>query len=138
MMVHQEDDFGCGVACVANRLQISYGQALRLFDNPAAARDKGYACKYIVRALRNAGVEAKLKHISVHKKRPTFEPDDIVFLAKSERYPFQHYLIRTDQGWIDPWINMHTDKNVINARAGIRKILPGRPYYYITSRKALE
>jgi hypothetical protein len=32
--VRQEDGFGCGVACVANLLGVSYQQALQLFYNP--------------------------------------------------------------------------------------------------------
>lgn len=61
--VAQKDEMGCGVACVANRLEISYDKALELFDNPEDARTVGYKCKYVVAALQKAGINARLRHI---------------------------------------------------------------------------
>lgn len=130
--VRQEDDFGCGVACVANRLNVSYQEALELFDDPMAAKNVGYACKFIVHALRKAGINARLRHVSGKKPKPDYMIGDIVFLVRSKRYPFQHYLMKCSEGWIDPWVNMNRDKDIANARVGVRKRLPGRPYYRIT------
>ncbi|PLS80689.1 hypothetical protein CYG49_04475 [Candidatus Saccharibacteria bacterium] len=129
--IRQEDEMGCGVACVANLLGTSYNEALQLFEFPENAKTKGFACKYIILALKRAGTEAKLRHISARKPRPKFLPGTIVFLVKSERYPSQHYVLKAQEGWIDPWVNLVTNKDITQAEAGIRKRLPGKPYYAI-------
>lgn len=128
---------GCGVACVANRLQISYKEALKMFERPEYAKTVGYKCKYIVEALRNAGQDVRLKHIKerdreyIRKGEVSVPIGTIVFLERSGLYPLQHYLLKTPDGWIDPWINMHDNPDVKNIKAGVRKHLPGRPYYAI-------
>lgn len=135
--VAQEDVMGCGVACVANRLGISYPQALQLFDRPGDAKTIGYKCKYIVEALRRGGVEARLHHIKPPVRHAIISgshPDIrgvIVLLVRSELYPYQHYLLKMPEGWIDPWINMHDDPDIRQARVGVRHVLPGEPYYAI-------
>jgi hypothetical protein len=135
--IAQIDEMGCGVACVANKLGISYEQATELFLYPGHAKTIGYKCKYIVDALRNAGQDVRLRHIKDHdrnsiaKGKIPIPTGGIVFLERSKLYPFQHYLLKADKGWVDPWINMHDDPNVAHARAGLRKYLPGRPYYVI-------
>lgn len=48
-------------------------------------------------------------------------------LVKQED-PFGHYLIRFNNQWIDPWINL-PNKNI---KAGFRKRLPGKPIYGIS------
>ena len=128
---------GCGVACVANRLGISYLQALEFFAYPQYAKTMGYKCKYIVEALRSAGYDVRLRHIkegdreSVMVGTAAMPTGAIVFLERSEQYPCQHYLLKVEDGWIDPWINMHDNPGVRYAQAGIRKQLPGKPYYAI-------
>ncbi len=102
--VAQEDPMGCGVACVANRLGISYAEALKLFDRPEDARTIGYKCRYIVEALRRGGVDARLHHIKHSLRHVTISGRDpeitgaIVLLVRSERYPYQHYLLKTAEG----------------------------------------
>ena len=133
----QNDEMGCGVACVANRLDISYDQALELFEYTEYAKTVGYKCKYIVSALRGAGVDVRLRHVRAADRDDLIQGNvdiptgAIVLLEKSELYPFQHYLLKMDDGWLDPWLNMHDDADVTHAKAGIRKQLPGRPYYVI-------
>lgn len=135
--VAQEDSMGCGVACVANRLGISYAQALRLFDEPGNAKTIGYKCKYIVEALSRGGLDVRLRHIkqadrkAVARGKLPIATGAIVLLEKSEKYPYQHYLLKVDGSWCDPWINMHDDPDVTHAQAGIRATLPGLPYYAI-------
>lgn len=129
--IAQKDPMGCGVACVANRLGITYGRALRLFEHPEYARSIGYKCKYIVIALQKAGVHSRLKHIRRELPIPDLPIGSIVFLEKSVQYPYQHYLLKVEDGWVDPWINMHDDRDVQHAKAGIRTTLSGRAYYAI-------
>lgn len=128
---------GCGVACVANRLGISYAEALRLFDNPEEAKTIGYKCKYVVEALHRAGCDVRLHHIKQSDRVATANGSHpiaegaIVLLERSESYPYQHYLLRAGDGWCDPWVNMHDDADVSGSRVGIRAVLPGLPYYAI-------
>lgn len=135
--VAQEDVMGCGVACVANRLGVSYAEALEFFDRPQDAKTIGYKCKYIVEALRRGGIDARLHHIKQARRKAVSQGADplddgaIVLLMRSEMYPYQHYLLKTANGWADPWINMHDDPNVRHARAGVRYLLLGEPYYAI-------
>lgn len=129
--VPQEDPMGCGVACVANRLDISYSNAMELFEYPEFARTIGYRCKYVVEALQKADEDVKLKHIRRDQPLPNLPSGSIVLLEKSDKYPQQHYLLKVDQGWVDPWINIHTDSRIEHAKPGIRSKLPGRAYYAI-------
>ncbi|MBP7760922.1 hypothetical protein KA093_03960 [Candidatus Saccharibacteria bacterium] len=135
--VAQEDSMGCGVACVANRLGISYANALELFDEPERAGTIGYACKYIVTALQRGGVEARLHHIKrvdrtlVATGELPLPNGAIVLLEKSVVYPYQHYLLKVEVGWCDPWINMHENSDIIHAESGVRSELPGQPYYAV-------
>lgn len=133
----QEDPMGCGVACVANRLDLSYAEALRLFDRPQDAKTIGYRCKYIVEALRRGGIDVRLRHIK-HIDRVTVMNGDkplpdgtIVVLVRSELYPYRHYLLKAAEGWVDPWVNMHDDADVTHASVGLHDELPGEPYYAI-------
>ncbi|MDO8591580.1 MAG: hypothetical protein Q7R60_01475 [bacterium] len=126
-MVAQEDDFGCGVACVANLLNISYQQALELFANPENAGSKGFWCKDIVAALQKAGINTDHRYIKPKTGIQIYQTRTIVFVARGKKYPAGHYLLRIENGWIDPWINFP----LISRIAGIRKRLPGKPIYAV-------
>ena len=49
-------------------------------------------------------------------------------ITKSEKYPVGHYLLRTKNGWIDPWHNL---PSIDNVQASIRKTLPTNTWYVI-------
>lgn len=126
-MVVQEDDFGCGVACVANLLSISYQSSLELFEKKEYAKFKGFWPKDIVTALQKTGVYSNYRYVKPKTRSRIYNMGTIVFLAKSRKYPCNHYILCTNQGWLDPWINLpQTPRKV-----GIRKRLPGRPIYAI-------
>ena len=129
--VAQKDSMGCGVACVANRLGLSYDQALGLFEYSAYAQSIGYKCKYVVAALQAGGLDVRLRHIRRELPLPELPNGAIVFLERSVLYPYQHYLLKVEQGWVDPWINMHDCSDVKYTQVGVRQILPGRAYYAI-------
>lgn len=129
--IPQKDSMGCGVACVANRVGINYDEALALFKYPDYAKTTGYKCKYIVQALQNAGINARLKHIRREQPLSDLPVGTIIFLERSARYPHQHYLLKVEDGWLDPWVNMHQDISMKQAKAGVRSELPGRAYYAI-------
>ncbi len=133
-MIAQEDELGCGVACVANLLDISYAQALQLFDKPENAKTKGFKCKEIMAVLQKSGIGASYKYLKPRLKSKIYQPGVIVLIAVNKKYPFGHYLLRTNHGWLDPWVNIHSSQNVQKAKAGYRKRLPGKPIYAILTK----
>jgi membrane-anchored glycerophosphoryl diester phosphodiesterase (GDPDase) len=131
-LVKQENEFGCGVACVAALLGITYQQALKLFDDGyLKAKTKGFLCKEICLVLNKLGENYKYKYVKSRLKRKIYQSATIVFIKKSKKYPANHYLLRTENRWLDPWMNLSKDKNIKNAKAGLRKRLPGRAIYYL-------
>ncbi len=52
----------------------------------------------------------------------------IAFIRKSERYLYGHFLLKTENGFMDSWIN-HPKINP--AKADFRKKLPGIPQWVI-------
>lgn len=52
----------------------------------------------------------------------------ITLIAKSEKYPIGHYLLRVKNGWVDAWINL---PRIDGVKAGIRRELPGDPWYVL-------
>lgn len=129
--IAQKDSFGCGIACVAFVTGISYTNAKhKLFDENKATTG-GYSCRDMVRALKKFGKEYDYRYV----KAGHFGNNTIVFIKRSKRYPFGHYLCRVGKGWMGLWINFGTrDMDPDHAIAGFRKRLPGRPIYAIFSR----
>jgi hypothetical protein len=130
-IICQEAGFGCGIACIAMRLSISYQAALSLTDNKHSAQTYGYTCKTLVEMLNKTGVPSHFKYLKPRLRRLIYKEGTIVFIARSKKYPPGHFLIRAKDCWHDPWINFALDSNLQNAKAGIRKRLPGRPIYAI-------
>ncbi len=127
-LIAQEDDLGCGIACSAVIAGISYQEALNLFENgKERATKNGFYCKEIVIVMKNLGLIYQFKYIKKHIKYRIYKPNTIVYIKKSKQYPLGHYLVRTENMWIDPWINFPN----INRKAGFRKRLPGKPIYII-------
>ncbi len=104
--VTQEHALGCAVACVASRCAISYQEALALFNRAEHAWTRGYYCDDIVTALARA---------TLHYSFSAFHPDShrllldragtIVFHEPCTEYPHGHFLLRTQEGWMNPWSN---------------------------------
>ena len=129
-MIRQNDSLGCGVAATALVLGISYDKALRQFDMKKV-KSIGCYCKDIIEVLEENNFQARYKYIKENKKKSIYRTNTIVFIKRSKRYPFGHYLVRTDNGWHDSWINFPKFKNVKGAKSGIRKRLPGKAIYAI-------
>jgi hypothetical protein len=72
------------------------------------------------------GFNYSLKYVK-RKKSHIYPIGTIVFIGKTEVHPVGHYLLFTEKGWMDPWINFPR----LNAKAGFRKKLPGKPVYAI-------
>lgn len=114
---------GCAVACVAFILKTSYDDAKRAFKHPEYAWQRGYYCREICEALRSRGKEYTCSRYSPEKRRLLYRPYIIVFIAKSKKHPFGHFLVRTKNGWMNPWINI---PSMVPAKSGFQKRLPGR------------
>lgn len=127
-LIKQESEMGCGVACVASVLGLSYQSSLKLFKyGKLKANSSGFMCKEIVKALGKGGLKYEYKYIKLRIRNKIYREGTIVFLIKSKRYSFNHYLLRCSGGWMDPWVNFPDKKR----RAGFRKKLPGKPIYVI-------
>lgn len=133
--VRQEDPLGCGIACVAFVLGISYRRAKRYFRRPAEAERRGFFCRDIVFALKRAGKTCEVKCC----RKKTWKPGTIVFIRPNRGYPAGHYLVSTmlkagnrkQVCWMDPWLNLAVQKNFLKSKAGFRRRLPGMAWYAI-------
>lgn len=126
--ITQEFDYGCGIACYAFALNISYKKAVELLG-PEQALSNRFWVKDLNKALNKAGLEYKSKHINDKLRKSIYENGTIVLIRRSKKYIAGHYLIRHEGLWMDPWINLPSDNNISNAESGFRKRLPGNPMY---------
>ena len=128
--IKQENPLGCAVACVAFILEINYQNALKFFDNgEVKADDIGFFCREIVMVLDKAGLKYNYKYLKDRIRREIYKQNTIVFIKRSDKYPAGHYLCRSNDKWMDPWINFPNKK----IRVGFRKRLPGKPIYLIST-----
>lgn len=104
--VTQEDKWGCGVACIASLLGITYREARDAVEiakgGRVNARPAGLELHVIAEALRSHGVKV------VADWYPSRIPNGtIVFVAGGKRYgEAGHYILKTPKGWMDPWYNL--------------------------------
>lgn len=131
-LIKQEDEFGCGIACVANLLKITYRQSLGLFScGISKAKNRGFLCSEICELLNKRNKSFDYKYIKSKLRSRIYKSGTIIFIKISKKYPSGHYLLRANDGWIDPWANFLKDGNIKRAKAGIRKRLPGKAIYFI-------
>ncbi len=133
-MVTQEDDMGCGAACVAFVANKTYQQAVKVLGRQKA-RSVGFQLKELVDALSQYGLSYRFKHFKLGMKQTIYQEGVIVFIKRSDRYPYGHYLVRHNGLWADPWINLVLDKNLKNAKSGYRKRLPGEVQWAVLPKK---
>ena len=127
--IKQEDHLGCAVACVAFVLNIKYSESLTLFiDGRQRVKTKAnFYCPEIVKILNKAGYNYTWKKLSNKNQKLLLTNNSIVFIQKSDKYPYGHFLTNHDNKWMDPWINL-PNQNIL---AGFRNNLPGNPTYII-------
>ena len=128
--IAQEDPYGCGVACVAFVLKIKYENALSLFENGQTRVKEipDFYCREIVTILKsNTDKHFDYKYVKPRLRKKIYKDGVIVFIEKSKKYKYGHYLVRFEDKWMDPWINF-PDKN---RKAGFRKVLLGKAIYFI-------
>lgn len=127
--VAQEDGLGCAVACVAFILNIPYSKAVDLFID-GRRRVKGEAnfyCPEIVKILNSKGLSYKWKKLPESIKEEEIEDRSIVFVERSKKLPFGHFLSKYNNQWMDPWINLPNNP----IKGEFRDSLPGNPTYVI-------
>ena len=126
--ITQEFDYGCGIACFAFALNITYKEAAALLG-PKQAASTRFWVRDLVNELRKQGKPYRAKYVKPYLRRKIYETGTIVLIRRSKRYPTGHYLIRYDGMWMDPWINLVVSKNIAQAKSGFRMRLPGNPMY---------
>ncbi len=126
--VTQEFDYGCGIACYAFALGLSYKEAAISLGTKQASSTRFWV-KDFAKALNNSGKPYKAKYVKPYLKSKIYKDGTIVLIRKSKHYPAGHYLIRHKNTWMDPWINLPFNKDIAEAKSGFRKRLPGSPMY---------
>jgi hypothetical protein len=120
-LVTQRHEWGCGAACVASLLAISYSDALARLEQRKGAgineQPKGLEPSPIVHVLRTAGYEVAKQY-----KTSSWPLGTIVLLTwEFGRYKgCGHYMLLTARGWMDPWYNL----NKRPRKAQYRSVLP--------------
>lgn len=132
--ITQEYDFGCGIACYAFALKVSYKQAEKLLG-PKQSKSTRFWVKDLTMRLNEAGLSYKSRHLDKSLKDHIYKDGTIVLIRRSKKYIAGHYLIRHEGLWMDPWINLPKDNNIENANSGFRKRLPGSPIYALFPEK---
>jgi len=123
----------CAVAGVASLLGESYNTTLKLF-NKNSASTRGYYCKEIVDALGKRNLIYSYGKVINKTRKHLRIPGTIVFIQRSKKYPAGHFLLKTERGWMDPWINFPDDNP---RKSGFRKRLPGKAQW-VLYRKPLK
>ncbi|HUC95803.1 MAG TPA: hypothetical protein VMR76_02485 [Candidatus Saccharimonadia bacterium] len=126
--ITQEFDYGCGIACFAFALKISYKEATILLG-PKQAKSNRFWVKDLTTALNNSGLKYTSRHINYKLRKTIYKDGTIVLIRRSKKYIAGHYLIRYKDKWMDPWINLPFNNDINKAKSGFRKRLPGSPMY---------
>ena len=125
--ITQEETMGCGVACVASILGISYKKCLKLFKINLADKPNFY-CEDITKILNKKGLNYSYGKVTESTEKFLKKNGTIIFVKRSKNYPVGHYLLKTAKGHMDPWINM---PSINPAKSGFRKKLPEKAQWVI-------
>ncbi len=128
--ITQKHAFGCGAACVAFATELPYQKVIKLLGEKKATK-QGFCCKELVQVLQKLGKKYEYKYIKPHILTHLDKPGTIVFMKRGKIYPAGHFVIKTEKGWMDPWINFCENQDISNAKSGFRKELPEKPIYAI-------
>lgn len=97
---------GCGIARVASVVNDSYDNVLKRCKNPKDTLEEGFYMPELKRLLKLYGKEKYLfrKYFPKYHKY-LLKNGTIIFISKSEKYPYGHYLNKIEGGWMNSWIN---------------------------------
>lgn len=122
-LITQKAPMGCAIACSASLVDFSYEKMSRYFDNSKIKEQtSGFYNRDIIATLSKIGVRAKAYSIKRWGNKK-INIGTIIFVKRSKEYPVGHYLLKTERGWMNPWINF---PNITPAKAGFQKSLPGK------------
>jgi hypothetical protein len=131
--VAQEHPLGCAVACVAALAELSYEEAHHQFEETELAWTRGYYCSEVTAALRKLGYDYSYKvYDPLLHKRFLKHAGTIVFVGACKAYPSGHYLVRSENGWMNSWSNF-PKMGAIDAN--FQEALPARVAYVIYPRR---
>lgn len=117
---------GCGIACVACVTRNTYKKALEATEHGKKyAETVGFSPKTLHELLSILDKTYSRRYLK--RKLRKYPTGSIVYLKRSKRFPFGHYVAKTEDGWMDPWINLPQYPR----RAGFRKKLPQKATYLI-------
>jgi hypothetical protein len=128
--VTQKHGMACGLACVSFIAKVPYDVLLRSVT-AEQLHNKGFYCPELVDLLRQHGLHYGWKKLAESERDRDFSNGDIVYVEKSSSLPNGHFLAKSASGWMDPWINLATEKNLSRAESGFRAELPGRADYLV-------
>lgn len=137
--VRQEDDFGCGFACIAYICDMNYQDVKKCTDNADKAKTGSYRCKFLADTLNRIYKENKIEKIWKTKyvgktKNPKIPSDSIVYISKNYKYKYGHYIVKTDQGYMNPFVNVDkVDSDVRLSIAKFERSMCGAPSLIITT-----
>ena len=120
-LVVQKEEWGCGVACVASFLGVTYDESRELLrkqknGRTVQAAPKGLELHHIALALQEKGYRV----IADWLEPGRFREGTIVCISGAAPYDGHHYMVKTRQGWMDPWHNLGTKPR----KAGFRQSYP--------------
>ena len=128
-LVPQEHEWGCGVACIASLLGISYAAAMFQVQTAVGTKidfaSEGLELEPIIAVLQQNGIS-----ISVRTDLIRWPIGTIAFLSEHEgAYKGSgHYILKTEDGWMDPYYNALTRKSDERPEATYRRRLPRNTY----------
>lgn len=119
--VPQKHMWGCGIACVASRLGISYEYAKERLEKIKGkginAYPHGLDLDPIVHVLRRSRIKVVADWYA-----KSFPTGTIAYISGERPYKDGHYVLKVDGGWMDPWININRPND--RRKAGLRTQLP--------------
>ena len=128
ILVAQEEGMGCGLACVASALGITYQEARKLSNRIEGSYINGYNCKNLVNILNKKGKNYIYKKFKPEHTSLLNNFGTIVFIKEGKDDLWGHYLLKTSRGWMDSWINWP----LINpAKPGYQKAISGNVMWII-------
>ena len=128
--ITQKFEYGCGIACFAFVTDLSYAKAENCLGIKQATSNRFWV-KDLTVALNLYGKPYISKYVKPHIKKLIYQEGTIVLIKRSNHYPVGHYLVRHNNSWMDPWINLLIDRDIKKAKSGFRYRLPGIAMYAI-------
>lgn len=126
--ITQKDYYGCGIACFAFVNGITYNEATKYF-HMEYANTRGYYKNDFIKAFDLIGKNYDGDIITWKTIPKIYNQGSIIFIDRSNVYPAGHFLARSKNNFMDPWVNFIENKEIKNARSGFVEELPGIPVY---------